>query len=331
MSYIKEIIECFFYHDISENLRGRVYNRILHPVDSHERDEAMKQLWDGIDAKESSDWKVAYRKVKAGIYKDDKKVSRIKPLWRWTGIAAMWLVPFIMLCVSGYLYINGKDTETTKVSYVQYYAGYGKREQVTLPDGSNVWLNSGSTLICPSTFALEERGVYLLGEGFFDVAKDKEHPFVVNTNYLKMQVLGTTFNVSAYPNSAQVKTTLETGSLKVSVQNDTTVSYCMTPGDILVYTPSDNKMERFKVQNVSDYSDWRTGGLFFNNTSFEDAMHAIERCYGVNIHIRTSVYNAQKIHVHYNKNESLENIFRIFKLMIPDLEYKISENAVYIE
>mgnify|MGYP003555169058 CR=1 FL=1 len=82
---------------------------------------------------------------------------------------------------------------------------------------------------------------------------------------------------------------------------------------------------------ASDYSDWRMGGLFFNNTDFENAMQIIERTYGVKMHIRTSVYNRQKIYVHYNKHESLENIFHILKLMIPELDYRISGKEVYIE
>ena len=238
-----------------------------------------------------------------------------------------------MLCTSWYLYfnsINNSKTEMSKISYMQYYAESGKREQVMLPDGSTVWLNSGSTLIYPSTFTSSERGVYLMGEGFFDVTKNPEYPFVVNTRFLKMQVLGTTFNVSAYPDDTQVRTTLETGALKVSLQNDTTKTFYLKSDNQLVYTPSTNKVEQFNVK-ASDYSDWRMGGLFFNNTNFDDAMRIIERNYGVQIHIRTSVYNNQRIYVHYNNNESLENIFHILKIMIPELEYKISGKAVYIE
>lgn len=145
--------------------------------------------------------------------------------------------------------INSDEAGEPEISYVQYYAELGRREQVTLPDGSKVWLNSGSTLIYPSTFAMAERGVYLNGEGFFEVTKDAEHPFVVNTRFLKMRVLGTTFNISAYPDDKQVKTTLETGALKVSLQNDTTISYYLKPDDQLVYIPSSNKVECFKVKH----------------------------------------------------------------------------------
>lgn len=333
MSYIKQILEYFFKNDVPENLKSRVYKRLVSPVNDEERDKALESLWNELETDASADWGKAYSNVESAIHKKEKKTISLKPLQYWSRIAAIWFVPFVMLCGSVYFYMNSSSpAEETipEVSYVQYYAETGKREQVTLPDGSTVWLNSGSTLICPSTFAASQRGVYLIGEGFFNVTKDESHPFVVNTRFLKMQVLGTTFNVSAYPDDTQIRATLETGALKVCLQNDTTISYLLQPDNQLVYTPSTNRVERFHV-NASDYSDWRMGGLFFNNIKFEDAMNIIRRTYGVKLHIRTSVYNNQKIYVHYNKNESLENIFHILKIMIPELEYKISGKSVYIE
>lgn len=333
MSYIKQILDYFFKHDIPENLKSRVYQRLSNPRDDSERDKALKQLWDEIDMDTSEDWEKAYGRIESVMRKKSNKNARLHSIQYWVRIAAVWLIPFIMMCTSGYFFISSTNSDEVgepEISFVQYYAELDRREQVTLPDGSKVWLNSGSTLIYPSTFTMAERGVYLNGEGFFEVTKDAEHPFVVNTRFLKMRVLGTTFNVSAYPDDKQVKTTLETGALKVSLLNDTTISYYLKPDDQLVYIPSTNKVEYVKVK-ASDYSDWRMGGLFFNNTDFEYAMQIIERTYGVKVHIRTSVYNKQKIYVHYNKHESLEDVFHILKLMIPELDYRISGKEVYIE
>lgn len=333
MSYIKQILDYFFKNDVPENLKSRVYKRLVSPINDEERDRTLESLWNELETDASTDWEKAYSNVESVIHKKEKKTIRLKPLQYWSRIAAIWFVPLVMFCGSVYFYMNSfSPAEETipEVSYVQYYAEEGKREQVTLPDGSTVWLNSGSTLICPSTFATTQRGVYLLGEGFFDVVKDSSRPFVVDTHFLKMQVLGTTFNVSAYPDDTQIRATLETGALKVILRNDTAMSYLLQPDNQLVYTPSTSKVECLNVK-ASDYSDWRMGGLLLNNIKFEDAMNVIKRAYGVKIHIRTSVYNNQKIYVHYNKNESLENVFHILKIMIPELEYKISDKSVYIE
>lgn len=332
MSYIKQILDYFFKHDVSDDLKSRVYSRMFYPEKDKERDTAVKELWDNIKFDDSQEWEKAYKKIQPVIDKDNDKKRRFISLYNFSRIAAVWFVPFVMLCTSGYLYYKvWKDSKdvNAEITYVQYYAEAGKREQVMLPDSTTVWLNSGSTLIYPSTFSSAERGVYLTGEGFFDVKRDEKHPFVVNTRFLRMQVLGTTFNVSAYPDDEHVKTTLETGALKVNVNSDT-ISYYLQPDNQLVYTPAKNKVERFQVR-ASDYSDWRMGGLFFDNVNFDSAMKVIERVYDVKIHIRTSVYNNQKIYVHYNKDETLENIFHILKIMIPKLEYKIKDNSVYIE
>ena len=140
---------------------------------------------------------------------------------------------------SAYLY---KETLTIKnelsnVTFIQYYVSNGKREQVTLPDRSKVWLNSGSLLIYPSAFIGNEREVYLAGEGYFSVTKDKECPFIVKTNSVSVSVLGTEFNINAYPNIDKVVTTLEEGSIRMSL-NRFDSSYLLEPDDQIVYIPS---------------------------------------------------------------------------------------------
>ena len=85
-----------------------------------------------------------------------------------------------MVCFSAYYYYSAKDyvKETlSEVTYMQSYAAMGTREEVVLPDGSKVWLNAGTLLVYPSSFISESRNVYIAGEGFFEVSKDKEHPF----------------------------------------------------------------------------------------------------------------------------------------------------------
>lgn len=337
MSYIKQIINYFFHHNASGELKERVYHRLLSPYEDREREEALYQLWNELGIEEEKDrneWKEAFHRIQLSL--DPQKHSYTKHYifpYRRMRIVAVWLIPFIMLCTSGFFYFSNKRQlqveEFTSVSYLQHYAAFGTREKVQLSDGSEVWLNAGSTLIYPSVFTSKEREVHLIGEAFFDVQKDSIRPFIVNTHYLKMQVLGTSFNISAYPDESQVEATLETGVLKVNVLNDST-SYYLFPDNQLVYTPSTHIIEQRNVR-ASDYSEWRMGGLFFNNVPFEDVLHILERTYGLQVHIRNSVYKNQKVYVHFNKDESLETIFQILKLMIPELEYKITGNSVYIE
>lgn len=236
-----------------------------------------------------------------------------------------------MLCFSAYYYYSAKDyvKETlSEVTYMQRYAAMGTREEVVLPDGSKVWLNAGTLLVYPSSFISESRNVYIAGEGFFEVSKDKEHPFIVTTNHLELEVLGTTFNISAYPDNNQIMATLETGRLQVKV-NKQPEKYFLEPNEQLIYTPSTGIVQQHKVNAVS-HSDWRMGGLFFGNVPFNDVLHTLERVYGVKFHVRTSIYQNQSLRVHFNRNESLEQVLQIIKILVPGIEYEIVGKNIYL-
>lgn len=216
------------------------------------------------------------------------------------------------------------------VSLIEHFVPAGKREQIILPDSSRVWLNSGSVLIYPSTFIGQTRDVYLSGEGYFEVEKNAEQPFIVKARTLNVEVLGTRFNILAYPEVKQIATTLEEGSVRVCLQDNDKKVYHLVPDEQLVYN-IDSAIVDIKQVVSADYSDWREGGLLFDNYSFSDIIHILQRTYGVNVHLQTSIYNNNKITVHFNKNESLENIFMLLKELIPGLEYRIDNKDIYLK
>lgn len=334
-NYIQKLINYFFHHKVSDELTARMYERMSFPREDKEREEVLSHIWDELEGVDCPEEEVdaAFRRLEhtlerksiGGQLRERKKVS-------WGRIAALWVLPFIMLCGSAYFYHNTIDAgkkAVAEISYQQCYAAVGTRERVVLPDSSVVWLNAGSLLVYPSTFLTETRNVYLSGEGFFEVAKDKRHPFIVTTNHLQLEVLGTAFNVSDYPESDQVKTTLETGSLQVEVGRKA-MRFLLVPDEQLVFIPSTGLVERYKVK-AADYSDWRLGGLFFSDVPFNDVLSTLERTYGVKFHLKTSIYQNQKLRVHFNKGESLENVMKIIKILIPGIEYRIEEEEIYLE
>lgn len=338
MSYIKEIVNFFFRHNVSGSIKRRVYDRMLYPVQDRERDEALRQLWDGLEVSECREDEVERNLavVENMLFKDKSgnkpAVSRKLFGGDWKKIAAIWTIPFVMLCASAYFYFNSPESaplEMAQVSYVQHYASEGTHEQVELPDGSQVCLNAGSMLMYPSTFPSSGRWVYLVGEAYFDVAKDEKHPFTVSTGFMQLHVLGTRFNVSAYPKDSQIKATLETGRVMINVRGDS-VNYYLEPNDQLVYTPRTGKVEMHSV-SASNFSDWRRGELCFNDITFTDAMYLLERSYGVKIHIQNSSYDGQRLRAHFNRNESLGTVLQIIKMMIPYFDYQIVGKDVYIE
>lgn len=161
-------------------------------------------------------------------------------------------------------------------------AGYNRIEtprggqyQLNLPDGTKIWLNSASSLKYPVSFAaLKERRVELSGEAYFEVAKDKIHPFIVKSGRQQVQVLGTHFDVNAYPDEQLIKTTLLEGSVKLNEQ------VILKPGEQSSLTG-----EKFNVKqvNVNDAIDWKNGEFVFTNESLTSILKKVSRWYDVEI------------------------------------------------
>lgn len=151
----------------------------------------------------------------------------------------------------------------------------GGQYQLNLPDGTKVWLNAASSLKYPVNFSSKaERSVELTGEAYFEVAKDKSHPFVVKSAGQKVKVLGTHFNVNAYSDEYNVRTTLLEGSVKV---NDDVV---LAPGEQSVFMAGQLMV---KTVNASDAIDWKNGEFVFNNEPLTDILRKVSRWYNVNI------------------------------------------------
>lgn len=336
MSYIKKIVDYFFHHDFSDETVKKVHQRLTKKEDRPEVEDALLSVWDTMGYPEIADEhsKQAFSSLSRQLGFANKKEPAGKTLRTMPFVArmaAIWLLPFIMLSTSVYFYWQ---TATVKealadVSLIEHFVPVGKREQVVLPDSSRVWLNSGSVLIYPSSFMGQTREVYLSGEGYFEVEKNAEQPFIVKARALNVEVLGTRFNLLAYPEVRQTATTLEEGSVQVRLQDDDETVYHLVPDEQLVYSV-DSKNVDIKQVVSADYFDWREGGLLLDNYSFTDIIHILQRTYGVTVHLQTSSYNKSRLTVHFNKNESLENILMLLKELIPGLEYQISGKDIYL-
>ena len=171
---------------------------------------------------------------------------------------------------------NDMPEETFNTITVPLGGEYG----VILSDGTQVWLNSGSTLKYPVTFKKDKRVVSLNGEAFFKVAKSAV-PFVVSTFDIDVQVLGTSFNVSAYGNDDCVMTTLVSGSVLVS-SNHAEKQLRMEPGNVLSYTKSTACMNMEKC-DPDIYTSWINGEFKFRDMRLEDIMKKVNRWYNCQI------------------------------------------------
>lgn len=167
------------------------------------------------------------------------------------------------------------DNSTTTIS-----CGFGDRSSIVLPDNSMVWLNSGSKLTFNSAFKSGPRKVILEGEAFFSVSKDREHPFSVKTTDIVIEVLGTKFNVKAYPEENSVSTTLVEGSLEISSQYENTQ---IKPDQKIVFSKESKKMALAEISDITADTEWKDGRLVFRNESLGELAPKLRRWFDVDI------------------------------------------------
>lgn len=157
----------------------------------------------------------------------------------------------------------------------------GGQYQISLPDGTKVWLNAASTIKFPSSFArLVNRRVELLsGEAYFEVAKDSKHPFIVMTEQQELRVLGTHFNIEAYPDESAVKTTLIEGKVQLTSTHSST-KFILEPGQQAALTNNSFTVKQGKIEEAMA---WRNNKFVFDNENIEGVMKKIERWYNVTV------------------------------------------------
>lgn len=155
----------------------------------------------------------------------------------------------------------------------------GGQYQIILPDGSKVWLNAASSLKFPTAFTGSVRNVELVGEAYFEVAKNKEMPFKVKVNNMEVQVLGTHFNIMAYQDEANIKTTLLEGSVRIKNGSSTAM---LMPGQQAVLNRTANSL-KVNQANTDEAVAWKQGLFVFNDEDIQAVMRKVSRWYDVDV------------------------------------------------
>jgi ferric-dicitrate binding protein FerR (iron transport regulator) len=181
-------------------------------------------------------------------------------------------------------YNNISQAEGAPIVYNTLVTPYGGQYQLTLQDGTNVWLNAGSSLRFPASFPRNERKVVLSGEAYFEVSKDAKRPFYVSINSgtdtaMDIRVLGTHFNIKAYPDEQQSVVTLLEGAVNVNYRK---ASALLTPGKEVVLNKTSGKMNISEVDTEGAVA-WKNGYFLFDNEKIEDIMRQVSRWYDVEI------------------------------------------------
>lgn len=199
--------------------------------------------------------------------------------------------------------------------------------EFTLPDGTKVWLNEHSRLTYPENFDARKRIVSLQGEGFFEVRKDSSRPFKVKMQNLGIEVLGTSFGASCYPDDDCEEIVLKTGSVAVSGET-LPKDIVMNPGEMLVYSPFEGNVKISRT-NVSERYRWYEKYLDFENAELGDILANIEHRYRVEVKAQTSVSMKKRLSLTII-HEPLETIMDVIAALLP-IRYELHGDKLIIK
>lgn len=188
----------------------------------------------------------------------------------------------------------------------------GGEYNLVLSDSSEIYLNSMSKLIFPVSFSKESREVFLEGEACFIVKKDTKRPFIVNVNGMRIEVMGTTFNVNAYPDQENTVTTLVEGKIRL-VADDQQKEYILVPDQQAVFNPSSGEDIHIQKVNAADYVQWVKGIYVFDHQSLGEIMQTLARWYDFNYWFDPADIELITFKGGLNKYESIDPILEIIE------------------
>ena len=206
------------------------------------------------------------------------------PLWKWIGSAAAAVIALFLLYNIPVFTTKNIQPEIA-LNTIKVPAG--QRGEVTLSDGTHIWLNARSEFSYPASFNGNTREVRLKGEAFFDVAKDRNKKFIVNTGRCEVEVLGTQFNVEAYADDKTITATLVEGSIAMAYENKKSnwTEQEIQPGQEIVYTAAQQQI-KIDQADVEVITSWKDGKLIFRDTPFKEVLKMLSKRFDVDFVVK---------------------------------------------
>ena len=251
--------------------------------------------------------------------------SKSRYLLKWIQIAASILLP---ICILGMAYIYHENKQYASTPMMKVVTGEGEQVAVTLPDGTHVIINSSSELkYALQSFSQKEREVYFDGEGYYKVAKDKEHPFVIHSHSMDIRVLGTEFNVINRKNDPTAQVALINGCVQLTslVTGNT---YTMSPNEIAIINKKTGDMDIHQTENIQDATAWQQKQTIFRDEPIHQVIKSLEKNY--NIDIKNSMSTNENFTGTLPTN-NLEEAFKIISVSYNCSIQKISNNKYIIK
>lgn len=279
---------------------------------------------DALLAKETI-YDIVQRKIGTHQYKQTLRI------WQYVAAASV----AILLVISGLQFIGPGSVsavpDSNSVANIETINPNGIKSKIVLSDGTIVNLNSGSSLSYPAEFKKKQRSVILKGEAYFEVTRDKKHPFIVKTGNINIKVLGTHFNVNAYTDDNKIITSLLEGSVIIEKSISTakhTESIILFPNQQAIFYKASNTINVQKV-DANLIASWKDGQYYFNKENFVEITRKLEHGFNVKIKISSTELEKEVFSGIFDKGESIQNILDIMKKH-RNFDYKYTANKIEI-
>lgn len=259
---------------------------------------------------------------------EEKKQAQVIPLcsrfsWKiWQRVAVACIIVVLSL-VNYNMYHKQKQLSTQNF---MVSAEKGQRAFVTLPDSTKVWLNSDTKISYPADYGMKERNVTLVGEAYFEVAKNPAKRFVVETKGMQVEALGTAFNINSYKNDNKIIASLFSGSVRVSYEDHVAI---LKPYESVKVDLLTRDFLQYEDNNMKDIALWRENEITFDGESLEEIAGIINRLYNTTIYIEDESLK-KECYIGTVRNNSLENFIDIINLTTP-VVYENKGDTVFLK
>lgn len=253
---------------------------------------------------------------------------RDKVLLHFLRLAAIFIGP-LMLAIGWYIGNKYNNQPAPALTWNTVTTPRKHIAMCTLADGTEVWLNAGSSLSYPSNNQQNKREVKLTGEAYFKVARDAGKPFIVITQQETVKVLGTSFNMKAYPGEERIETTLDNGSLEILTQKSGIVARKLQPGEQAIYDINSGKTE---IKNIGANlpGSWREGKFRFKDADLKTIIAELDRLYDIKIYIKNPGLEKLRFRGMFSYDQDLLDALETLRHSAK-LNYTIKDREVWLD
>jgi len=316
----------------------------------------MKDIWEVSHASTNGRFNsdISWKRFKKQIESKEQEEENERRRQKFRSFLKMASIVIISISLS-WLTFSLTTTKKLLSAKNEVITPIGSKTQIVLPDGTKVWLNSGSKLTYNSDYNGQSRDVLLSGEAFFEVVKNPIKPFVVKTGKIDIKAYGTAFNVKSYPSDRFVETTLINGKVTIEQVSNKKILAILKPHQKSIFYNDDIshdftkilKSEKQKISkdsiieinvaeniilaqtNTEPETAWKDQKLYFTSETFDEIATKLERWYGVKIHLQSDNLKNERFTGKFTHNEPLAQVLEVIKITTPII-YSIKLNDVYI-